>query len=210
MKLNNIAEKRLRISDRNKSPRGEIAAPGKRTPMFDRSHATNEIRSSSKGDASKIKKKVCSKYPDMASCSEEFARYVGAVMRLIESTPGGGWKANLHAEPVMVNQEQPDGTVKKIRVTKYWVDMTDGRHKMKFEVGRGKDGNPVFTDDRETKTGAAQNTSRGPLPGEQYAKAGPVKKLTPTAWAGQVERLLGPAEIGKIFVGLVKAGFKAG
>ena len=213
MKLHHISEKKLDQADRDKLPKGEFAVPGKKAyPIPDRSHAANALaRSSGKKVASKVKKKVCSKYPDMNSCSEGFARYVAAVMRIIESGPEDGWKANLNAEPVIINQQQADGSVKKIRVVKYWVDMVspDGQ-RMKFKVGKGADGHPVFTDDRATKTGAAPLTNRGPTPGEQYTKPGHEEKLTPTAWAGQVERLIGPAEIGKIFVGLVKAGFKPG
>lgn len=208
MKLSTIAEKKLRQADRNSLSTGEFAVPSKRAyPIPDRSHAANALsRSSGKPVAARVKKKVCSKYPDMASCTEEFNRYV-AMANLRENA---GWTAKLNSEPMIVTQQQKDGTVKRLRVMRYWVEMSDGRHRLTFKVGKGKDGYPVFTDDRETRTGAAPVTHKGPLPGEEYAKAGSERKLTATGWANQVERLIGPAQVGQIFVQLIGKGFKAG
>lgn len=213
MKLNLIGERKLKQKDRDALPTDDFAIPSKRAyPVNDRSHAANALsRSSGKSVAGKVKKKVCSKYPDMASCDEEIRRYINlAVMYEATGQEATQWKSTFHQEPAFVTQEQADGTKKQIRVMRYRVEITDGHKKLVFRVGKGKDGYPVFTDDREARTGHANVSYRGPLPGERYAKGGPIRTLTPTGWANEVERLIGPMQIGQIFIKLIQAGFNPG
>lgn len=113
----------------------------------------------------------------------------------------GNWTAEVVSEQVVAIQENKQtGEKKAIRVTKRRVFLTapGGRAGLAFGVGRGANGRPVFTDEREAFTGAAPLTLRGPLPGERYTKPGPVRKLTPTAWSAEVARLIGAGRAAEV------------
>lgn len=104
------------------------------------------------------------------------------------------WTAELDRQHKIVPTGKRDpltGREKVVRVTTITVFLMSERYGLAFRVGRGKNGMPVFTDEREAATGAAGLTHRGPCPGEQYTKPGPVRKLTPTAWVAEVSRLIG-------------------
>lgn len=119
------------------------------------------------------------------------------------------WSADLTTEIVMVSTKDKQGNPCMIPIKKCRVEIKRGHETIVFKVAKGKNGLPVFTDSREAATGSAPLTTRGPLPGEQYTKPGQTRKLTPTGWAEQVERLIGAAGINVIFVQLItRAGFK--
>ena len=125
-----------------------------------------------------------------------------------KSPTGFGWDANMVVELIFVTTTDKDGNTVRIPIKKRRVELVKDGRTMSFKVGTGQGGFPVFTDTRLQATGAAPLTNRGPLPGDQYNKPGPVKKLTPTAWANEVERYIGPAGIGQIFIRLAHEGFK--
>ena len=129
------------------------------------------------------------------------------------------WNAELVVEEAKVfSPKDADGSVKRkkngdpltVFSVKRTIELTRGHLTISFPVSRGKGGHPVITDRRECSTGAAPLTLAGPCPGEEFTKSGRARKLTPTGWAADVEHLIGPAAVGRIFVALVNEGFTAG
>jgi len=61
---------KLKAARRNALPKSSFALPGKRAyPIHDRSHAANALaRASGKSVYSKVKAKVCARYPSLPAC----------------------------------------------------------------------------------------------------------------------------------------------
>jgi hypothetical protein len=120
------------------------------------------------------------------------------------TTAAPRWRAEFTAKPGgYTYADRQTGEEKWGRVVVRRVVLTrDSGERLAFKVGLGRDRQPVFTDDRETRTGAAAYTNRGPLPGGSYCKPGPVRKYTATGWAAEVERLIGPGGVDEVFVKL--------
>ena len=128
------------------------------------------------------------------------------------------WNAELVVEETKIfSPKNVDGTCKlkkngdplKVFHTKRTIELTRGRQTLCFAVSRAANGCPLITDTREAATGACPETNRGPLPGADYCKPGKVKKLSPSEWGREVERLIGPEAVGRIFVALINEGFAA-
>lgn len=70
MKLTILYEKKLSAKARHSLPKSDFVYPDREGyPIHDRSHGANALsRSSGKPEEKKVKRKVCSRYPDLPKC----------------------------------------------------------------------------------------------------------------------------------------------